>query len=154
MLIVLTEVRPSKWGNGLFATQFIAKGTIVWVLHKGWDLEKTRDEIVILNSASRAIMETYTFKSRRTGKYIYCVDNARFFNHSPQSPNVISIYSLSPEQKSQLTPEEWATVDMDEGFCVAARDIQVGEELFTDYNEDGAIDEFAGSAFLLKDSQH
>jgi len=153
MLVVDTEVRPSKWGNGLFAKQFIPKGSLVWVLHKGWDLEKTREEIAALNANSKATMQTYTFKSRRTQKYVYCVDNARFFNHNT-SPNVTSVYTLTPEQKAQLTPQEWAIVDMEEGFCVAAKDIEVGEELFTDYNEDGAIDPYAGSAFLLQSGQH
>jgi len=150
MLIIATEVRPSKWGNGLYTLQFVPKGTIVWVMHKGFDLEKTREEIAQLSEHARACMETYTFKSRRTNKYVLCVDNAKYFNHVSENPNVTSIYSLTDKQRAQLTEEQWKLVDMDEGFSVAARDIQVGEELFTNYEEDGNIDAHAGSAFLLE----
>ena len=48
MLLVKTKIGPSKIaGIGLFADEFIAKGTPVWKFEPGFDLEIPRERELI-----------------------------------------------------------------------------------------------------------
>lgn len=114
MLLVKTRIGPSAIeGVGLFANEFIAKGTTVWQFTSGFDLYLTAEDIQRLPAAAQAQMLKYCYRDKETGRYVLCADDARFFNHSDH-PN---------------------TVDMPgpEGSTVAIRDIRTGEELTCDY---------------------
>ena len=58
----------------------------------------------------------YSYKSRQTGKYVVCGDDAQYMNHSFR-PTVRTTFPTNGEE--------------DVGF--AAHDIQRGEELTVDY---------------------
>ena len=115
MLRVKTKIGPSKThGTGVFADQFIPKGTTIWEFTHGFDLYVKSQDIEGLPAPARAQMLKYCYRDKRTGDYILCADDARFFNHS-EAPN---------------------TIDMPgpEGRTLAARDIAAGEELTCDYH--------------------
>lgn len=110
MMLIKTEVRKSPIDrNGLFALEFVPKGTIVWRLTDE-DRRVSPEEIENANG-SREHLLTYCFFHSRLNAYIYCADNGRFINHSPE-PNV--------ETHTDTT-------------CVATRDIHPGEEIVEDY---------------------
>lgn len=120
MLLVRTKIAQSSInGIGLFAEEFIAKGTLIWQYVPGFDLAFTEDQLKELPGPARDYLSTYSYKSRDTGRYILDADNARFYNHS-QNPNTISIKIAGNE----------------EGGDIATRDIEVGEEITCDYQRD------------------
>ena len=120
MLLVKTKIGPSAIeGIGLFAAEFIPKGTTVWEFKARFDVEMSKEEIDGLSPAAREQALKYTYLSKTKGTYILCSDDARFFNHS-DDPNTTSI-----------------NVDGRENRDVANRDIQEGEEITADY---GAFD--------------
>jgi len=104
----LRYVNPSI-GYGVFATRFIPKGTITWVLD---DLDR-----IIPTNASAAMhpmlecaLEKYSYLNAR-GERILCWDHSRFINHCCNPT------SLAPGFD----------------FEIAVRDIQKGEEFTDDY---------------------
>lgn len=109
-------------GIGLFANEFIPKGTIIWKLDDTIDRIFTEEEYQKLNDLDKEFVDIYSFMY--TGKYILCIDNARFFNHS-NKPNCIS----DANDATNL------------GFTIAQRDIQIGEELTDDYSTFGYSEE-------------
>src|SRR3989344_7104090 len=115
MLLVKTKIGPSKiHGIGLFADQFIAKGTLVQKFIPGFDLIIPESEIQKLSEPAREQFLKYAYKNK-DGQYILCFDDTRFLNHS-DNPNLIS---------NNRTEE----------IDVAAQDIQKGEELTVNYKE-------------------
>jgi hypothetical protein len=116
MLLVKTRIGQSNiHGVGLFADQFIQKGTPIWRYTEGFDLSIPPSKVRKLALPAREQFLKYSYISQKTGKYVLCFDDSRFFNHS-DTPNVIGMYTPGEE-------------DMD----VAAQDIQEGEELTCDY---------------------
>ena len=112
MLLVKTKIGPSKiHGIGLFAAEFIRKGTRIWELTEGFDLKVTRTVIDRLPEASRLLMLKYSYVERDSGLYVICMDDARYFNHS-DNPNTKEIPSVC---------------------TIALHDIKVEEELTGDY---------------------
>jgi hypothetical protein len=101
-------------GYGVFATQFIPKGTILWVLD---DLDQKLDRAYIdsLTETLQERVRTYSFRDTAflngEGKYILGWDISLFVNHSCQS-------ICAP------TPYE---------FVLASKDVQPGEEITDDY---------------------
>lgn len=90
MLLVKTKISLSKiHGIGLFAAEFIPKGTEVWKFKKGFDLEFSEKEIYSLGLSQQALEQflNYCYRSSGTGKYMLCSDDARFVNHS-ENPNI------------------------------------------------------------------
>lgn len=106
-------------GHGVFATAFIPKGTIVWVLDE-LDRIMAPDEVRDLPLPLRAVVERYAYVAP-DGQYILCWDDARYMNHScrPTSRGV------------------------GDAFEIAVRDIVPGEELTCEYgilNLSGSFD--------------
>jgi uncharacterized protein len=102
-------------GCGVFATKFIPKGTITWVLD---DLDQRLDETYInsLEPLRQKQVRKYGWRDNK-GQYILSWDIAQFINHSFKA-------------SCMITPYE---------FEVAIRDIYPGEEITDDYafcNED------------------
>lgn len=121
MLLVKTKVAPSQIaGNGIFAEEFIPRGTVIWDFHEGYDLVLTTDQIEALrDSAISKGLEPILYKTikkyayREGDAYILCGDDARFTNHS-DDPN-------TRNGKGHQS--------------VAWRDIKAGEEITCDYYE-------------------
>jgi hypothetical protein len=81
MLHPHTEVRfiNEQIGRGVFATQPIPKGTVVWVQDR-FDRVFTETEVRALEPVYQEILETYCFRDRQ-GRWVFCWDNTRFFQY-------------------------------------------------------------------------
>ncbi|MEK7618928.1 MAG: SET domain-containing protein [Patescibacteria group bacterium] len=121
MLLVKTKIGQSAiHGSGLFADQFIQKGTPVWKFHSDFDQELSTDDLARMSESAREQTLQYAYISPATGKYVLCFDDARFLNHSDE-------------------PNLWQDFSDPEGIDTAARDIFLGEELtcnYFDYDQD------------------
>ena len=119
MLLVKTKIGQSKInGIGLFADQFIKKGTTIWKFQPGFDLRIDNDELSKLSESAKEQFLKYAYLNHDSHKYILCFDDARFFNHSDE-PNSIDV----------------ASPDDEEGLDVAGKDIEKGEELTCNYKD-------------------
>lgn len=119
MLLVPTRLGASPIeGIGLFAAGPIAKGTVTWRFIVGYDQLFTREQIDALPEPARGELLRYVYLHESTGRYVFCLDNARFMNHTTM-PNTTGINI--PDQPY--------------GYDVATRDIAAGEELTCDYRE-------------------
>ena len=119
MLLVQTKIGPSAiQGIGLFANQFIPKGTQIWKFQSGFDLLIDKNEISKLSEPAREQFLKYSSLSPKTNKYLLGFDDDRFWNHS-DNPNCIFIDSSDDE----------------EGILVSVKDIQKGEELTCNYKD-------------------
>ena len=118
MLLIKTKVAPSEIkGLGLFADQDIKAGTLIWQFVPPFDISIDRDIRNKIPEIARQQFLKYAFLSIKTGRYILCFDDDRFFNHS-ESPNVAS-----------------SDIGGEEGSAIALRDIELGEELTCSYLE-------------------
>ena len=119
MLLVKTYIAPSKiHGIGLFATEFIKKGTPTWQFTPGMDLELKENLMKLPQSSWESLLNHCYIDPQKPDTYILCFDNARFVNHSENpsiknGPLVNGVYS-----------------------DIAARDIEEGEELTYNYKEE------------------
>jgi hypothetical protein len=112
MLLVKTKIGPSPIaGIGLFANEYIKKGTLVWQYHPDIDLLFSKEQIDTLSPVSKEQFYKYAFLDKKYNKYMLCGDDGRFFNHSDE-PNC-------DDSKDDIT--------------IALRDILPGEELTVDY---------------------
>lgn len=121
MLMIKTKVKQSTIegaGLGLFADQFIPKGTVTWRFCPGYDLIVPKDDLLRFTEESRTQFLNYCYFNKKTKHFILCGDDERFINHS-DIPNIIQ-----SENGDEI-----------EGVELAARDIEVGEELFVNYYE-------------------
>ncbi|HZB95540.1 MAG TPA: SET domain-containing protein-lysine N-methyltransferase [Herpetosiphonaceae bacterium] len=113
MLMVRTKIGPSQiHGIGIFADEFIPKGTLIWQFQQGFDIKLSPEALRKLSPP--ALEQVLKYGYFEDGEYILCSDDARFFNAS-RTPNC-----TSGEQKI---------------YTIAARDISKGEELTEDYRE-------------------
>lgn len=112
MLLIKTKIGQSGiHGFGLFADQFIPKGTTTWKYDPIFDSSFTQEEVDKLPEIAKSYFYFYAYFDKEINKYVLCSDSQRFINHSIKQLNITS------------------TVKED----VAARDIQAGEELLCDY---------------------
>ncbi len=118
MLMVKTKLQMSKiQGLGVFADQFIPRGTVVWKLHPQFDIQFPLSALDELPPYTRDRIMHFVYVDKRTGLAILCADDARFMNHS-DTPNVRTVINENGEE-----------VD------IAIMDIQPGEEITCDYHE-------------------
>ncbi|MBD1848146.1 SET domain-containing protein [Cyanobacteria bacterium FACHB-63] len=106
-----TELRfiNDKIGYGVFATQFIAKGTITWVRD---ELDQTLPPDCFTKMPTIFHNQLYKYAFRdQAGNFVLCWDLGRSMNHACD-PSCLG-YGID--------------------FQVAVRDIHPGEELTTDY---------------------
>lgn len=106
-----TELRfvNDNIGWGVFATQAIPRGTIIWALDT-LDQKFNPEQVAGLPPYAQASLEKYSYIDAR-GRHILCWDHGRFFNHSCDA----NCLSLGYD------------------FELAIRDIEPGEELTDDY---------------------
>lgn len=113
-MLVKTKIGPSQIaGIGLFADQFISKGTPVWKFEPGFDLQINEEQFAELSEQAKKNVLNYCYFNDKTKMYVVCSDDVRFFNHS-ETPNC----SSGPD---------------DNHIDVALRDIKPGEELTQNY---------------------
>ena len=111
MLTVKTKIGPSKInGIGLFADQFIPKGSIIWEFKKGFDVLVPKKDLKELSPAALEQFHHYAFFDNEYDMYILCSDDARFFNHS-EKPNCDDSQSNVTVSLSDIHPGEEMTVD-------------------------------------------
>lgn len=114
MMLVDTRVGPSSIdGLGVIATWDIPNGTKIWEFHEGFDRVFSEAQLAALPPWQSEFFKKYCFKFN--GSFYYCIDNARFMNHS-DNPNA---------------------VDRPDG-TYAVRDITAGEEISCNYAVMGA----------------
>lgn len=118
MLTIKTIVKRSELhGLGVFASENISKGKVIWeyfpMIDITYSLEKWRELELNLAPASFETIKRYAYKEN--GVYVVCMDNAQFMNHSHEYYNVANTDDL----KSMY----------------ATRDIAQGEELLCNYLE-------------------
>jgi uncharacterized protein len=121
MLLVPTRLGASPIeGIGLFAMapRPIAKGTVTWRFMAGFDQLFTRAQIDSLPEPARGELLRYVYLHEGSQRYVFCLDNARFMNHTAE-----------PNTRGVNPP------DQPYGYDVATRDIAAGEELTCDYRE-------------------
>jgi uncharacterized protein len=113
MLLIRAKVKKSKiQGVGLFAAQFVSKGTKTWKLNPKVDLVITASEYKKLPKIFRKNIDDHIYQCKFTKKWIFCTDDARFMNHS-SNPNIKTVRGM---------------------YDVSLRDINEGEELTVDYD--------------------
>ena len=117
MLYVKTRLLPSPiHGIGLFAAEFLPANTIIWRRELTIDISLTEKQMSELSPPCREQIWAYSYKQKRSGLYVLCGDDARFFNHAP-NPSCADIRGIDGS-----------------GITISARDIQAGEELTCDYS--------------------
>ncbi|MFA7193921.1 MAG: SET domain-containing protein [Candidatus Paceibacterota bacterium] len=119
MLMVKTKVKKSTIpdaGLGLFADEFIKKGTMTWRFCPGFDQILYEDDMLRLSEPARKEFLKHNYKSLEGDYYVSCGDDERFINHS-ENPNIV----------------EDDSTNSSEPFSIASRDINPGEELFCNY---------------------
>ena len=83
MLFVKTRLGISAIeGMGVFAEEFIPKGTTTWKFVAGLDQLLSHEVVSAIAEPMRSTLLRYSYLDKKTGLYIYCLDNARFVNHS------------------------------------------------------------------------
>jgi len=116
MLLVKTRIGESRiHGIGLFADEFIPKGTVTWEYDPELDFSFTKEKLDSFPKNVRDYFLFYCYYDKKRDLYIMPTDHLKFINHSANS-NLINIES---------------TPDQD----IASRDIKPGEELLCDYNK-------------------
>ena len=120
MLLVKTTLRPSEvHGLGLFADEFIPKGTVIWRFDGRVDSRYDESQLAALPTEEQERLLNFCYVNPVTLLYVYCGDGARYINHSEQ-PNTDDLGFEEGEFEG-------------EGVTIAARDIQPGEEILSDY---------------------
>jgi uncharacterized protein len=116
--------------SGVFATQFIPKGTLITVPSEV-DQILSLEEVAAMPLSERTFLSEYAYLNNQ-GEYVLHHDNARYMNHSCE-PNTLTV------------------VDID--ICIAVRDILANEEITEDYGlyyAEIAFDCFCGSKTCRK----
>lgn len=120
MLKVKTRLKMSTIpdaGLGLFAEEFIPKGTLIWELDINIDRLISKIEFEKMDEVYKKFITTYGFTTEDYPFIILCADNARFVNHS------VPGNMIGGEKKFS---------SMEQSFAV--RDIHPGEEILENYS--------------------
>jgi SET domain-containing protein len=125
MMLVPTYVAVSPiHGQGLFAAQPIAAGSVVWRFAPGLDQIIPDERLAGLPALAREFLDRYAFESAFfPGGLLLSFDDTRFINHA-DDPNI----------------------DNSGAESIARRDIAAGEELTCDYRELDGDATFVGGA--------
>ena len=123
MLLVNTYLDKSAiHGLGVFAGQFIRKGTKIWRFVEGFDRFYSPKQFARLPKPARDFIKFHGY--RVDGEILLTVDHDRHMNHADE-PNTF----------------------LKAGYAIARRNIRKGEEITNDYRE---FDAALCAAFLRK----
>ncbi|MBS0242415.1 MAG: SET domain-containing protein [Proteobacteria bacterium] len=113
MMMVETELRSSPIsGIGVFACEFVPKGTLIWKLDERFYLMVRKDDVPGFPALMQKHLARYCYPHMTRSDLICCeIDNGRFMNHSDDANTNFTDPELA-----------WTT-----------RDIQVGEEITCNY---------------------
>ena len=114
MITVNTEVKPSSIGGlGLFSSQLILKGTLIWKNFTDSELIISPSEFELFSEYMKNVFRVHGYLDKKNNKWKLPLDNSRFFNHSKE-PN---------------------TYQDEEGNSIALFDIQANEEITVNYGD-------------------
>jgi SET domain-containing protein len=114
MMMVETELRPSPiHGLGVFLLEPVKKGGLIWRFDSRVDRVYAPAEVASLPPHVQDFLKTYCTWHQGAGLYVLCGDNGRYFNHSQTPSTVSNAVSFGEDH--------------------AARDLEAGEELTSDY---------------------
>lgn len=114
MMMVETELKPSAiHGLGVFLLKPVRRGDLIWRFDARIDRVYTQEEVNGFPAHMQDYVQTYSTWHAPTGLYVLCGDNGRFFNHSELPSTVSNAISFGEDR--------------------AARDLEAGEELTSDY---------------------
>lgn len=114
MMLVETELRASPiQGVGIFLTEDVAKGTLLWRFDSRVDRVYSPAELASLPEHMQVFIRRYSTWHEQSELWILCGDNGRHFNHS-DTPNTVSR-------------------GIGFGDDIAAADLKAGTELTCDY---------------------
>lgn len=123
MLLVKTYLDKSAiHGLGVFAGQFIRKGTKIWRYVEGFDRAYSPKQFARLPKPARDFIKFHGY--RVDGEILFTVDHDRHMNHSDD-----------------------ANTYLHNGYAIARRNIAKGTEITNDYRE---FDPGLCAAFLQK----
>ena len=127
MLLVKTYLDKSPLhGLGVFAGEFIRKGTKIWRFVESFDRAYSPKQFARLPKRARDFIRQHGY--RVDGEILLTMDNDRHMNHSDR-PNTY----------------------LKGGYALARRDIRKGEEITNDYRE---FDPVLCAAFLKQRPRH
>lgn len=87
MIVIKTYIGDSKiHGTGLFASEFISKGTLIWKLNPDFDLVLSNKEFENLPTLTQNFITHFSHFDKVLNRHILCSDHARFFK-KPETPN-------------------------------------------------------------------
>lgn len=116
MLLVKACAKPSALhGLGVFAVEFVPRGTPIWRFEPGFDRAFTPQQFAALPELAQAHLRQHAYPDAVSGNWILSGDLTIFMNHS-SPPNT----GAPPGAPEPVT-------------TVALRDIAAGEELTCDY---------------------
>jgi SET domain-containing protein len=116
MYLVKTKLGASNiHGTGVFADEFIAKGTIVWAYHEGIDQTITPELMDKQSMVVQEELKRFAYLDIDLGVWILAGGRGCFVNHSEEPCLTHGSAVHAPS--------------------VAARDIQPGEELTENYKD-------------------
>src|SRR6185503_11408382 len=88
MLLVRTHLAPSSiHGIGLFATESITQGTLMWKLHPKIDVFFTDEELEALPELVQKMLDDHIYEMAGLPYWVLDGDASRYMNHSRQ-PNM------------------------------------------------------------------
>lgn len=132
MLTIKTYLDKSRIsGIGLFAGEFIKKGTITWKFNSVIDIYFSKKDYSLFPEDIKEFINEYGSLSKISSKYILSIDNTRFTNHS-STPNLDTM---------EVRGEP-------EFVAIANRDIDIGEEITINYKDFDRMSEESNSDYL------
>ncbi len=125
MLTVKTHIGNSQiHGTGIFASEFIPRGTLIWKLQKGFDIILTKDQFFELPILTQDFITHFSYYDKELNCHVLCGDHARFFNKS-ETPNcggekhdeTIALRDI--EQGEELTEIYFNLKEIEEQFVIS-----------------------------------
>lgn len=114
MITVKTSVQPSNIGGlGLFANEFIPKGTLVWKNFTDSEMILSIEQFEGFSDYMKGVLRVHGYLDKKTNQWKLPLDNSKFFNHS-NTPN---------------------TYQDEDGNSIALQDIKSGEEITVNYSD-------------------